>query len=76
MYIPCIFKNKFIRVCLDTGATISLITDVLVKEKWHDVKPYRGKVLDASGNQVEITGKLNVCIKTPDAEIWDEVLVI
>ena len=60
---------------IDTGASVSLISEQLIRPQLSSVKRYDHKVRDASGNLLPIVGQLSVKVNTPDGSVSENVLI-
>ena len=75
-YLQVRLNNSIIRAYTDSGATISLISDVLLSEKLKSkLLPFKGRVTDANGNSVPILGEIPVSMRIPSQEIRESLLV-
>ena len=69
--------GKLVDGLLDTGATITLITNELInKEAMNQVQPYGKIVRDASNNVVPIIGELKVIAQTPAGSFQEKILIM
>ena len=75
---PCLemkINGERILALIDTGASTSLISNKLVSPQLENLKQCKSVVKDASGNRINIKGKLDFKICTPDGEIFEEMLI-
>ena len=60
----------------DAGATISLISDVVLSEQQlKALRKYNGNIKDANGNPIDILGELQVIFKIKNEIIYEKLLV-
>ena len=74
-YLTTSLNNVKIPAYLDTGATISLISDTVLPIQIQNLKKYAGKVVDANGQSIPIIGEDIARIITPDGSFNTRVLV-
>ena len=72
-YVNMMVNNVKVDALLDSGASVSLISEKLIKNE--KLEPYTKKVQDASGNAIPIIGKLKVTLSTPDGAFAGTLLV-
>ena len=60
---------------IDTGASVSLISESLIDNKSIDIKEYKKVVNDASGNTIPIIGKSKFYINTPQGRMRENLLI-
>ena len=78
MIVPHItveYNNQKVKAYVDTGATVTLISDVISANKVKGLKPYEGHVLDASGNSIPILGQATALVETPAGSFNTSVLI-
>ena len=68
-------NDKRVKGYIDTGATVTLISDEIVEDKLKHLKRYEHSVLDASGNLIHILGWLDVQITTPEGKFTEQMVV-
>jgi len=60
---------------IDTGASVSLLSEKLVREQLNQITQFKNEVSDASGNRIPILGKLQCEVDTPNGVISETMLV-
>ena len=60
---------------VDTGASVTLLAHNVYPESSALIRPYKGLVADANGNNIEILGSLNAKFTTPDGPFATCVLI-
>ena len=68
-------NNIVSKALIDTGASVSLISEKLVIPQLQSLNKFKGDVKDANGNSIAIKGQLKVKLKTPEGEIKDRLLI-
>ena len=69
-------EEKYLQGYVDSGATVSLISDVVLSEmQLKALRTYNGNVKDANGNPIDIMGEINVMFKVKNEIIYEKLLV-
>ena len=67
-------KNKCLAL-LDTGASVSLVSEDILNSETTNLTTYKKTVVDASGNRIPIIGEVEIKIITPKGTFHENLLV-
>ena len=74
-YLNATIYNTDVVAYIDSGATISLVSNKLISNKELEIRRYSNIVRDVSGNKIPIIGTVTAIISTPDGNIKEQLLV-